>query len=97
MALHPYNRETWREKTRIEVQEGEMTETKKKTPWFLWPFVALWRLLGFILELTGRILGVVIGLVLVIVGIVATLTVVGAVVGVPLIVLGLMLMVRGIF
>ena len=65
-----------------------MTE-KKKTPWYLWPFVALWRLLGFILELTGRLLGVVIGLVLVIVGIVVTLTVIGAVVGVPLIALGL--------
>jgi hypothetical protein len=95
-VLHPYNLETLRSKTRIEVQEGQMTE-KKKTPWFLWPFVAIWRLLGFILELTGRLLGVVIGLVLVIVGIVVTLTVVGAVVGVPLIVLGLMLMVRGIF
>jgi len=63
----------------------------------LWPFVALWRLLGFILELTGRILGIVIGLVLVIVGIIVTITVVGAVVGIPLITLGLLLMVRGIF
>ena len=50
-----------------------MTDQPKKTPWYLWPFVALWRLLGFILELTGRILGVVIGLVFVIVGIVGSL------------------------
>ena len=60
-----------------------------KVPWYLWPFVALWRLLAFILGLTGRILGIVLGLVLVIVGIVISLTVVGAVVGIPLaIVLG---------
>jgi hypothetical protein len=74
-----------------------LADERNKTPWYLWPFVALWRLLGFILELTGRILGVVIGLVLVIVGIVVSLTVVGAVVGVPLIALGFLLMVRGIF
>jgi hypothetical protein len=78
-------------------KEVKMTDRSNKTPWYLWPFVALWRLLGFILELTGRILGVVIGLVLAIVGVVVSLTVVGAIVGVPLIALGLLLMVRGIF
>ena len=65
--------------------------------WYLWPFVGLWRLVAFILEFTGRIVGVVLGLVLIIVGIVLTLTVVGAIVGVPLIILGGLLMVRGIF
>jgi hypothetical protein len=65
--------------------------------WYFWPFVALWRLLAFILGLTGRIVGVVLGLALVIIGIVVSLTVVGAIVGVPLAILGLMLMVRGLF
>jgi hypothetical protein len=75
-------------------------ETRAKqehVPWILWPFHAIWRLLGLILGLTGRILGVALGLVLVVVGVVLSLTVVGAVVGVPLAVLGFMLMVRGIF
>ena len=70
---------------------------QEKVAWYLWPFVALWWLLGFIVELTGRVIGIVLGLALVIVGIVISLTVVGAIVGVPLAVLGLLLMVRGLF
>jgi hypothetical protein len=50
-----------------------------------------------VLELTGRVVGVVLGLVLVIAGLVLSLTVVGAVVGIPLAILGLLLMVRGVF
>ena len=65
--------------------------------WILWPFVALWRLLAFILEMTGRLLAAVLGLVFVIVGIVVSLTVVGAIVGVPLAIFGFMLMVRALF
>ena len=73
-------------------------ETEKKTvPWVLWPFVALWKLVAFILELTGRVLGVVLGLVLVIAGILVSLTVVGAIVGIPLAIVGLLLIIRGIF
>lgn len=68
-----------------------------RTPWFLWPFVALWRLIAGILELTGRLLGIVLGLVLVIVGFVISLTIIGAVIGIPLILFGLLLMVRGLF
>jgi len=40
----------------------------RRHPWILWPFVALWRLLTGILELTGRLVAVVLGLVLMIVG-----------------------------
>ena len=65
--------------------------------WILWPFVAWWRLLAFILEMTGRLLAAVLGLVFVIVGIVVSLTVVGAIVGVPLAIFGFMLMVRALF
>ena len=74
-----------------------MAHTTRKIAWYQWPFVALWRLLTFILELTGRILGIVLGLVFVVVGIVISLTVVGAVIGIPLAIFGLMLMVRGLF
>jgi hypothetical protein len=62
-----------------------------------WPFVALWNLLTFILNLTGRLVAGVIGLVLMIVGIVLVITVIGVPVGIPLIIFGFMLMVRGLF
>jgi len=70
---------------------------KKSTPWFLWPFVALWRLVTWILELTGRLLAIVLGVVIMILGVLATVTVVGAVVGVPLILFGGLLTLRGLF
>lgn len=72
-------------------------ERRRSVPWILWPFVALWRLLAGILELTGRLVGAVVGLVLVIVGFVVSLTVIGAVIGIPLALLGFLLMVRSIF
>jgi hypothetical protein len=67
------------------------------TPWYLWPFVAIWRLLTWILGLTGRVVAVVLGLVLMIVGVVVSLTVVGAVVGIPLLIFGFLLILRGLF
>jgi hypothetical protein len=74
----------------------EMSE-EKKTPWFAWPFVALWRFLTWILELTGRLVVIILGIVLMILGAVATLTVLGAIVGVPLIIFGFLLTLRGLF
>ena len=70
---------------------------KRKVPLLLWPFFAIWRLLTFILEMTGRLVGVILGLVLLIVGLVISLTVIGAVVGVPLMILGLLLILRCLF
>jgi hypothetical protein len=70
---------------------------KRRTPWILWPFVALWRLLAFIIELTGRLVAALLGLVFMIVGLVLTVTVIGAVVGVPLIIFGVLLILRGFF
>ncbi len=70
---------------------------KRGYPWIFWPFVALWDLLAFVLKLTGRLVGVVVGLVLMIAGIVLCFTIVALPVGVPLIVLGFALMLRGVF
>jgi len=67
------------------------------TPWYAWPFVALWKLVSGIVTLTGRLLAVVLGLALLIVGIVLTITVIGAIVGVPIGLVGLLLILRGIF
>jgi len=74
-----------------------MVETKKAVPWFLWPFWLIWRLVVGIIELTGRIVGAVLGLVLMIVGVIVSLTIVGLVIGAPLIVFGILLVVRSLF
>ncbi len=68
-----------------------------KIHWLLWPFAALWNLLCWILQVTGRLIAAILGLVIFIVGIVLTLTVIGAIVGIPLAIFGLLLMVRAIF
>ena len=72
-------------------------EEKRKIPFLLWPFWALFQLTLWILKFTGRLVGAILGLVLVIAGVVLTITVIGAIVGVPLIVLGFMLMGKSIF
>jgi hypothetical protein len=66
-------------------------------PWILWPLVALWRLVTFILGLTGRFLAVILGFVLGVVGFILTVTIIGAIIGVPLMALGLLLILRGLF
>lgn len=73
------------------------TETKQHIPWFLWPFAALWKLLAVIVELTGRFLAMVLGLVFILVGVIVSLTVIGAIIGIPLAIIGLLLLLRGIF
>ncbi len=70
---------------------------KKHIPWYLWPFAAIWKLLSVIVEMTGRLVAMVLGIVLVIVGVILSLTIVGAIVGVPLGIVGLLLFFRGMF
>jgi hypothetical protein len=73
------------------------TETKKHIPWYLWPFAALWKLLAVIVEMTGRFVAMVLGIVLIVVGLIVSLTIVGAIVGIPLAIVGLLLLFRGMF
>ena len=70
---------------------------KKQIPWYLWPFAAVWKLLAVIVEMTGRFVAMVLGIVFVIVGVIASLTIIGAIVGVPLAAIGLLLFFRGMF
>jgi len=63
----------------------------------LWPFWVIWRLIALILELTGRFVGLILGLVLMLVGVITTLTLVGAIVGIPLFIIGFLLFLRSIF
>jgi hypothetical protein len=78
--------------------EVEMTtQEKHQPPWYLWPFVAIWKLLAVIVEMTGRLVAMIIGIVLMIVGVLVSLTLVGAIVGIPLAIVGLLLFIKGIF
>jgi hypothetical protein len=73
------------------------TETKQHIPWYLWPFAAIWKLLAVIVELTGRFVAMVLGIVLILVGVIVSLTIIGAIIGVPLAIVGLLLLFRGMF
>ena len=77
-------------------KEGYMSK-QERTPWYLWPFVALWKLVAGIIEMTGRLVAAILGLVLMIVGVILTLTIIGAIVGIPLIIFGFLLIIRGFF
>jgi len=68
-----------------------------QTPWYLWPFKAIWELLTFILSVVGRIVMVVVGFALLIVGLILTVTIIASPVGIPLVLIGLLLVFRGIF
>lgn len=75
-----------------------MTETiERRTPLLLLPFVALWRLLGFVIVLAGRIVCALFGLVVMIAGVALSMSVIAAPAGIPLSILGLLLLVRALF
>ena len=76
-----------------------MTQTNGhgSIPLLLWPFYAIWRLLTFVLQVTGRILCAGMGLALMAIGTILSISIVGAPVGVPLAVLGFLLLVRAVF
>ena len=71
--------------------------TDSQVPWILWPFYALWKLLTLILNITGRILCALLGIVLMIAGVAITMSIVGAVLGIPLTAFGFLLTVRALF
>ena len=72
-------------------------ETKRKVPLLLWPFYAMMQLVIWILKVTGRLLGFLLGMVMIVVGIALSATVIGAILGVPLVILGGMLAFKSIF
>jgi hypothetical protein len=74
-----------------------MSQKEDRIPWFLWPFVAIWKLVAGIIEMTGRLVAAILGLVLMIVGVILTVTIIGAIVGIPLIIFGFLLIIRGFF
>ena len=72
-------------------------EKHTKTPWYLWPFVALWDLLAFILSITGRLVGALLGMALMIVGLVLTVTIIASPVGIPILIVGFLIVLRSLF
>jgi len=74
-----------------------MTTHERHIPWYLWPFAAIWKLLAVIVELTGRLVAMILGIVLMLVGGLISLTIVGAIVGIPLAIIGLLLFLKGMF
>jgi hypothetical protein len=60
------------------------------------PFVALWAIVRTIVNVTGRLIAVLLGVVLVVVGVLLTLTVIGAIIGIPMIIVGAALILKGI-
>lgn len=74
-----------------------MSDSERKVPILLWPFYAIWRLLTFVLEMVGRVLCALIGIVLMIAGGAITVTVVAAPIGIPIAVVGFLLVVRAFF
>ena len=70
---------------------------KKHISWVLLPFVALWKFLALIIEMTGRLIGAILGCVFMLVGVILTITIVGGIVGIPMFLIGLLLLIRSIF
>lgn len=73
------------------------SETERKVPLLLWPFWAIWRLLTLILNLTGRLIAVILGLVLMVVGAILIITIVALPIGIPVAVIGFLMVMRGLF
>jgi hypothetical protein len=73
------------------------SQKRKQVPLLLWPFYMLWRLLAWIVNLTGRALAILLGIVLMIAGIIISITIVALPIGIPLIVFGFLLVIRGLW
>ena len=74
-----------------------MAHAKRKTPWFLLPFTAIWNLIAYLVSLLGRLMAIGLGLALMVLGVLVTLTIVGAIVGVPIFAFGALLVIRGLW
>ncbi len=70
---------------------------KRKIPWFLMPLVWMGDLLGWILNLTGRLITALLGMTFLGIGLLLTVTLVAAPLGVPLAIFGFLLLLRSLF
>ena len=63
----------------------------------LFPFRIAWRLVGFAFNLTGRLIGIILGGLIMAAGLALTATFFLAIFGIPLVILGLLLIVKSLF
>ena len=63
----------------------------------LFPFRMLWWLVSFAFNLTGRLIGIVIGGLLMVIGLALSATFFLAIIGIPLAILGLLLIIKSLF
>ncbi len=75
----------------------EMKQKTRKVPALLYPFVGLWRFFAKLVELMGRAMAALLGLLVMIIGVLLTTTLIGAVIGIPLVIFGFLLVVRAFF
>ena len=75
----------------------EMKQKARKVPALLYPFVGLWRFFAKLVELMGRAMAALLGLLVMIIGVLLTTTLIGAVIGIPLVIFGFLLVVRAFF
>jgi hypothetical protein len=69
---------------------------RETAPWIFWPIAAVWDLVAFVLSLTGRLVGAVVGLLLLVIGLALSITVILIPIGVPLAIVGFLLVLRSI-
>ncbi len=71
--------------------------SRRRLSWVFWPWRAVWGLVASLVNLTGRLAAILLGLGLMAVGIVVSATLIGAPLGIPLLVAGLLLIIRGLW
>lgn len=70
---------------------------RRRTPWWAWPIVLLWRAVTRLANLLGIAATLAVGVVLMIVGALLIQSIVGFFLGAPLFVVGLLLVARGLY
>ena len=76
---------------------SQASMTAERVPWYLWPVYAIWRLITWIVRLTGRLIAVILGFALILLGAILCITVILLPLGIPMIVFGFLLTMRGLF
>ncbi len=69
----------------------------KRPTCLLWPFAAIWRLIDFGLNMTKRLIAIVLGFILIMAGVAISFTIIGLIIGIPLILFCFLLLIKGIY
>ena len=68
--------------------------SKSKFHWVVLIFVGLWRILGTVVKILGRMGSMILGAVIFVAGLLLCFTIIGALLGIPMMIVGAMLFVR---